>query len=461
MLLACAGDAAPADGGADEAGRPDAHVPDGALADGAPDDAELGDAGEAPDAGPCCGERIVHAGRITEDEVWRGGDTHVLEGVVRVLDAVLTIEAGARIESYGRFSGENALIVAPDARLEARGTRDAPIVFASARPEGEARAGDWGGIVLFGRAPINQAGGEGTLDAVPGLDGLITYGGSDPAHDCGALRYVRIEHVGGVTTCATGCQLPGVLLAGCGRGTEVDYVQVTAGSGDGFQIFGGGFDATHLVASDVGDDGIQIREGFQGSLQFVVVRADGAMNHGLELDNNEERPTATPQSFPRFWNTTIIGRDADDSSGVEVAEGTAATLGLSLVASFSKTECVDADDRDQEEALARGDVTLRDDVFAGCGVNVLEASEAFDPFDPAFRNRFDVRGDFLMAPSDPAAPDFRASGTVDLSTEARPEGLPAGDPDFDPDPGFVGAMEDEDWTAGWTAYPDPWPPGGP
>ena len=37
----------------------------------------------------------------------------------------------------------------------AEGTATAPIVFTSDKPEGQRRAGDWGGVIVLGRASIN------------------------------------------------------------------------------------------------------------------------------------------------------------------------------------------------------------------------------------------------------------------------------------------------------------------
>ena len=69
------------------------------------------------------------------------------------------------------YYGEHKLVqklLEKGARIEAAGTRDNPIVFTSQLPEGERGAGDWGGVILLGNAPINEAGGT----AASGLLGL-------------------------------------------------------------------------------------------------------------------------------------------------------------------------------------------------------------------------------------------------------------------------------------------------
>src|SRR5678816_4396357 len=83
----------------------------------------------------------------------------------------------------------------------------------SSLPFGQRSRGDWGGLVMLGKAPINVGGNipggtgicppEGCKNA-PGtfyIEGLVgnadsVYGGTDPNHNCGTLRYVRVEYAG-------------------------------------------------------------------------------------------------------------------------------------------------------------------------------------------------------------------------------------------------------------------------
>ncbi len=51
-------------------------------------------------------------------------------------------------------------------------------------------AGDWGGIILCGKAPINN-GSTATAEV-----GDVLYGGSDAADNSGVLKYVRVEYTG-------------------------------------------------------------------------------------------------------------------------------------------------------------------------------------------------------------------------------------------------------------------------
>ena len=75
---------------------------------------------------------------VGQDLTLTADTTHVLEGVVTVLPSVtLTIEPGAL--SVGERG--SALVLREGAQLQAVGTRQAPIVFTSAKPVGQRLAG--------------------------------------------------------------------------------------------------------------------------------------------------------------------------------------------------------------------------------------------------------------------------------------------------------------------------------
>ena len=76
-----------------------------------------------------------------------------------VSPATLTIQPGTVI--VGDTVGKNsALIINRGAKINANGTPQLPIVFTSSAPAGQRRSGDWGGLLIFGRAKINTPGFE-------------------------------------------------------------------------------------------------------------------------------------------------------------------------------------------------------------------------------------------------------------------------------------------------------------
>ena len=100
---------------------------------------------------------IVVTGEVTGTETWT--NTQLLRPArrgVRPQGATLNIQAGTRI--IGESGSVGTLIVERGGRLNAIGTREQPIVFTSDQPVGAASRGDWGGLIINGRAPVNLAG---------------------------------------------------------------------------------------------------------------------------------------------------------------------------------------------------------------------------------------------------------------------------------------------------------------
>lgn len=117
-------------------------------------------------------------------------------------------------------------------KLEAVGTADKPIVFTSSQAEGIRDRGDWGGLVILGRANCNQ------ID--PGVEGItpaVTFGtNNDTANDgesSGNLKYVRVEFAGIELT--PNNETNSITMGGVGRGTVMEYCQVSFGGDDGYK----------------------------------------------------------------------------------------------------------------------------------------------------------------------------------------------------------------------------------
>src|SRR5688500_2406277 len=207
----------------------------------------------------------VPAGDITASTTWTATHIYVLEGYVFVTGGTLTIEAGTTVQG----KNGSALTITKNAKLDAQGTVDTPIVFTSAMPT--AASGDWGGVVMLGQAPINVVGGTNNVEGFPTSYGdRIAYGGTDAAHDCGKLKYARIEYAG--FALAVDNELNGLTLGGCGTSTVVDYVQVHLGLDDGVEVFGGTVNIRHIVITQPDDDGLDWDRGWTGTAQYVVIQ---------------------------------------------------------------------------------------------------------------------------------------------------------------------------------------------
>lgn len=215
---------------------------------------------------------------LTPDRRWQLGNspTHVEAG------STLTIEPCTRVEGT---AADSALVVDRGARLVARGSADRPIVFTSSLARGARAAGDWGGVILLGRAP-NFAGSDLSIASITS-DPRIFFGGSEPDDDSGVLSYVRIEYAGAPLW--GGDVENGLSIGSVGRATVLDHVMVHRCEGDCFEFFGGTVSGSQLVCDDPGDDMFDIDVGYQGSLSQLFGRqlsARAGESSGIDADGD-------------------------------------------------------------------------------------------------------------------------------------------------------------------------------
>jgi hypothetical protein len=236
---------------------------------------------------------------LTADKNW------TLKGYVYVPNGVtLTIEPGTTIKSD--VSEKGALCIERGGKIEANGTADKPIVFTSGKADGSKAPGDWGGIVILGKAKTNRS-------STPVIEGGLDrpYGGTDDNDNSGTLKYVRIEYAG--IAAFAGSEINGLTLGGVGKGTKIENVQVIYGNDDAYEFFGGTVDAKNLVAFGTADDDFDFDFGYRGRIQFAVALRDpqfvdeGDAGNGVEADNDGSGSTAAPFTHPILSNFTWIG----------------------------------------------------------------------------------------------------------------------------------------------------------
>lgn len=266
---------------------------------------------------------IVATGDVGVNETWTANNYYVLRGAVFVRSgSTLNIQAGTKI--VGESGSVGTLIVERGGRLNAIGTADAPIVFTSDQPVGQRGRGDWGGLIINGRAPINFGSGEAAGEGDTGV-----YGGTDPNDNSGILRYVRVEFAG--IEFSPDNELNGIAFQAVGRMTQVDHVQSHLSRDDAMEWFGGTVDVKYMVLSGAADDGFDWTFGYSGRAQFIAIlqRGDDADN-GIEADNNEFNNNVLPRSNPQLYNVTICGDPNGIASEVQRAanlrRGTAFTI---------------------------------------------------------------------------------------------------------------------------------------
>ena len=167
----------------------------------------------------------ILAGNISTNTKLIKRNIYLLQGNVYVTNnAVLTIEPGTLI--IGDFDTKGTLIITKGASIIADGLETDPIVFTSNRSL--KKAGDWGGIIILGDAPINKFGGVASFSPTNSyLNPLLTtYGGLNAASSSGILRYMRIEFAG-AKIAGTSTNLNSLLFAGAGNKTIVENVMIS------------------------------------------------------------------------------------------------------------------------------------------------------------------------------------------------------------------------------------------
>jgi hypothetical protein len=243
----------------------------------------------------------------------------------------------------------------------------------------------WGGLVVLGSAPTNNADkcggvpyGECTVEGLtfPGFAATrAEYGGVLPHDNSGSLQYVSVRHAG--DELGADNELNGISLGGVGDGTTIDHVEAYSNFDDGFEWFGGTVNGKHLVTAFVGDDMFDMDEGYTGVNQFLFgvmpffnqndtgpfgsasgdkaceldgdnYKPDdplklGNANTRINADNTVVDPTPWPFSNPAIYNMTIIGSTppsgqhftptsvASDNLGIQVRQGFAGEIYNTIV----------------------------------------------------------------------------------------------------------------------------------
>jgi hypothetical protein len=398
---------------------------------------------------------IVVTNEVTGSETWVNTYYYVLRGAVFVRNgATLTIQAGTRV--IGESGSVGTLIVERGGRLIAVGTAQQPIVFTSDQPTGQRNRGDWGGLIINGRAPVNLEGGQGAGEGDTGV-----YGGTDPNDNSGVLKYVRVEFPG--IEFSPDNELNGIAFQGVGRGTQVDYIQAHMSRDDAIEFFGGTVDVKHAVLSNAADDSLDWTFGWVGRGQFIAItqRGDDADN-GIEADDNEFNNNALPRSNPQLYNLTVCG-DPDRNEGGEsprganLRRGTAFTIRNFLVTGF-KTVGFQIETTNTATTAQVDNGTSQ--MGAGVAWNIptpMHASVMTYINSGRFPN---IRinqdpGVSTTACSNHQAPNFQPSSEATLAGGQVAPIIPPNDGFFEVTTyiGAVAPFPAPNWMDGWTAFP--------
>lgn len=437
------------------------------------------------------------SGSITGTVTWTSDKVYRLNGFVRVQDGGrLNIEPGTIV--IGDRESKGTLIVQMGGKIYAEGTSENPIVMTSERPVGFREPGDWGGLVICGKAP-NNTGGVAELEGGYGA----FHGGTDPNDNSGIVRFVRIEYAG--VPINPNEEVNSLTMGSVGSGTIIEYVQTSYGLDDAFEWFGGTVNHKYLIAFRNLDDDWDVDMGYSGKVQFALsarspMGADQSGSNGFEVDNNGSGSNATPYTSAVFANMTVLGPKANRELPISLQYQHAAQLRRnsrisiynSVLTGFPEGLYIDDAAAGSGQAFLDDHLQIRNVYLAGVehwgGNGYGSAGDIFtDAPANGLQHPNNPRGNALKVHAnfpggldamkakfntedynnrlidkyqdlgiDPTAfelgePKFTPNAGSILLNTARWDNTPKADSFFE-QVDFVGAFGTQDWTAGWAEW---------
>ena len=278
---------------------------------------------------------------IATSTTWTADNVYDLQAQIFVLPgATLTIEPGTVIASTTNAGG--SLAVSRGAQIFVLGERGAPVIMTSQADRAtwtgcdprtgvwREAANEWGSLAVLGEAyistdsiptntPFPSPGNYGNLAGTvpPPGSTIARYGGGNDEDDSGVLRFLSIRYGGRVV--GLNNELSALTLAGVGRGTDVDHVEVMNNVDDGIDLLGGTVDVKHFSIWNVGDDSLDIDLGWRGRAQFGLIvqgysldasQGSGVGDNAIEMDG-AEAPFYQPVTTSTIYNLTVIGQPLD------------------------------------------------------------------------------------------------------------------------------------------------------
>lgn len=352
---------------------------------------------------------------LTSDKTW------TLKGYVYVTDgAKLIIQPGTTIVSD--IAEKGALCIERGAQIIAEGTAAKPIVFTSGKPAGERTPGDWGGIVILGRAKTNRS-------SEPIIEGGIgrPYGGINDTDNSGVLKYVRIEYAG--IAALPNSEINGLTLGGVGSGTTIEYVQTIYANDDAFEFFGGTVSPKNLYAFATADDDFDFDFGYTGTVTNGVSKRDpkfvdnGDAGNGVECDNDGTGSSAQPFTHPKLIGMILVGPfDASSLTnhnlGLRWRRATQFTITNSKILGYMK---------------------------GGFSIESNETAQAYKDGVSKFENNEVQSYDLLQ--------NFRSTSAVITALDMKTKALSQGNKEVSYTKNEMEVLSKPGWTVGWTKFP--------
>lgn len=406
-----------------------------------------------------------------EKVTWTADRQYVIDGYVFVEDgACLTINPGTVVKAKASPStGDktSALIISRGGMILADGRSDAPIIFTAEFDDLEDSSdltkddrGLWGGLIILGKGVVGVDGGTSNVEGVPSTEGRAEYGGADNDDNSGILRYVSIRHGGDKLEANN--EINGLTLAGVGRGTTIDYIDVYANLDDGIEWFGGAVDVKHAVVAFCGDDSFDWDQSWDGRGQYWFAIQDEEGNNAGEWDGSEAS-NLEPKVSPTISNMTLIGPgdatvNGDGNHALRIRDDAAVHVYNTVFSSFVGDAIILDNDSGQDswQRFLAGDITFTNNVFFdfASGEDLLSIINSDGGGDSMLSDHLVNNGNKYANPGlagicyEPnACLDPRVNGSGSAWNVGGPVN---GDPFFDNAQNIGAFPSSDNWAADWT-----------
>lgn len=365
----------------------------------------------------------IIAGTIDKDTKLLKRNTYQLVGVVYVTNnATLTIEPGTVIRGDDKSCG--TLVITNGCKIMAEGLETDPIVFTSNKEKTERKPGDWGGIIILGKAPINTLGGLHTLPF--DLEPLLNhYGGPDAEDNSGILKFVRIEYAGRKLSALK--ELNGLSLAGVGRKTILNNIQISFSNDDSFECYGGDLNMNNLISYRTTDDDFDFTQGAQINISnSIAIRhpfsSDVSGSRCFEVDSYDKiQNTDMSKKLTHInaSNITLVNLEENNQGlvreSIYVRENTFFNLTNTIVSGFTPFALLEENIGNSDVNLSK--ITFKNVIVNNCNGGITSESSGTDPSIQNWYNKpeFGIgytkmkNSELFTLPNIKGNPDFRAN----------------------------------------------------
>lgn len=372
-------------------------------------------------------------------------------------NVTLTVQPGAMFFA----SGAAFLNVNRGNQINAVGTADMPIIFTSRDNvlglTNENSSGQWGGVVLSGRAPITDCtvaplatpGSVNCERQVEGAAQPAIFGGATDDDNSGVMSYVQIRYSGFVLSGDN--ELQSLTTGGTGTGTELSHIMSFNSSDDGVEFFGGHVNMKNLIVIGSEDDAIDTDTGVQANLQYVLaISRTNAGDTIIEADSTNGKEDELPRQNTQISNATFVYNGDVGDQAIRIRGGADyAIVNSVLVDATASTPCIRLDDTQTVRGANAGLEDVGPPVFN---------SFVMDCATP-FRDGGSVTAAETEAVFDAGSNNdsgFTSTLSMTFINGANESGVPAFDPtalsSFFDAVDYIGAVRDDadTWYAGWT-----------